>query len=323
MTTRRRRGLAGLLAATSLAAGSLVLATGPAGAAEGTNEDPHASLDNLPIEIINCNVEGAPGAFLTLCIEMTFNGGSAKFGKVSSAISGPIKVRQVVSAVPGPGGLADMEIVIVDEETEGGGGGFAFPTIDVPGGLLGNAALNDLLRPVTGVTATIQPLGELALNDLDPNILLAALFGQPAAGTLAVANLPLRVKVDNLLLGETCYIGSAADPVDLNLPLFLDNAEYWNSSFAEPQPEEPFGYIVFTADATDATFSIPAADGCGLLGVGTLLDSVSDGLNLFDYLVNSSVGLPAPAGTNLLSLQGYFGLTFQGQDGVPDPAPAP
>ena len=313
MTTRRRRGLAGLLAVTALAAGSLVLA-GPASAAEGTNEDPHTDLSNLPIDPIPCDVEGAPGAILTFCIEMTFNSGEAKFGSVESSVAGPIKVRQVVSAV---GDFSNIEIVIVDEGGEGGGG-LSFPTIPVPGGLVGDPALDALLSPITGVTATIEPVGELALNDLDPTPLLMALFGDNTAeGVLAVANLPFQVRINNLLLGTTCLIGSAANPVELNLPLHLSSVEYWNGSFAEPTTN--LAYLVLDANATDATFAIPEADGCGILGVGPTLDTL--GLNLFDYLVNSSVGLPAPSGTNLLSLHGYFGLTLPGADGITPPPP--
>lgn len=314
--TNRRRGLAGLLAVTAAAAG-LAFSAAPAGAADGSNLDPYITLDNLPFDVIDCNVEWAPGALLTFCIEITFDGGQAKFGGVQSEIAGPIKVRQVVSAVLGPGGFEDLEIIIVDEGSEGGGGGLAFPTIDIPGGIVGIPALNDLLKPITGVQAQIQPLGELALNDLNPQVLLDGLFGnEDAAGTLAVAHIPLQVKLVNPLLGETCYIGSAEDPIDLNLPLSLSNPTYWNSSFApEPQPEEAFLYFVMEADATDAVFDIPEADGCGLLGLGDLLDTV--GLNVFDLLVNQVAGLPAPAGTNLLSLQGHLGLTIPGQDGVP------
>ncbi len=329
MTISRRRGLAGLLAVIALAIAGVGLTATPVQAEDppppdGSQFNPYPDLATLPIEIINCNIDAAlipEGTFLTMCIEMTFEGGTAKFGNIDSTIEGPIKVRQVVAVVFGPGGFTDISIVTIDESTSGGGSGFAFPTIDVPGGLLGNAALNDLLRPVTGVTAQIEPLGELTLNDLNQNLILEALFtGENTETLLAVANLPFRVKVNNLLLGETCYIGSPEDPVDLNLPLHLTEVDQWNSSFAVPQPppELTFQYFVWKADATDATFDIPEADGCGLLGTGELLDPV--GLNLFDMLVNQSVGLPAPAGTNLLSLQGYFGMSFAGFDGVADPA---
>jgi hypothetical protein len=321
MTTRRRRGLAGLLAVTALAAASLVLSAGPASGADGTNFDPYTDLSNLPIEPILCpEGTGDPAAFLTFCIEMTFDGGQAKFGSVESDVAGPIKIRQVVSVLLGPGGFEDIQLVMIDEGSEGGGGGLSFPTIPVPGGLVGNPQLDALLSPVTGVTATIEPVGELTLNDVDPNPLLNAMFGdETASGVLATANLPFQVRINNLLLGTDCLIGSADSPVELNLPLFLSNVKYWNGSFATPTTN--MGYFVLDADATDATFSIPAADGCGILGTGKLLDSLG-GLNLFDSLVNQSVGLPAPSGTNLLSLHGYFGLTLPGFDGV-SPAPAP
>jgi hypothetical protein len=322
MITRRRRGLAGLLAVTALAAGCLVLSAAPASAADGTNEDPYTDLSNLPIEPISCDVQGAEGAFLTFCIEMTFNDGHATFGSVDSDIAGPIKVRQVVSVLIGPGGFSDLQIVTVDEGGSGGGSGVAFPTIPVPGGLVGNPQLDSLLSPITGVTATIEPLGALALNDLDPTPLLQALFGDNTAeGVLAVANLPFQVRINNLLLGTDCLIGSADAPVELNLPLHLSHVKYWNGSFATPGTN--LAYFVLNADATDATFGIPAADGCGLLGLGKALDALG-GLNLFDTLVNQSVGLPAPSGTNLLSLQGYFGLTLPGADGItPQEPPAP
>jgi hypothetical protein len=289
------------------------MAASPAAAdGDGSAGNPYTDLSTLPIELIDCPTT-VPGALITMCIEMTFTGGTAKFGSVDSAISGPIKIRQVVGVVLGENGF---EVVIADESSEGSGGGLTFPTIAVPGGLLGAGAapLDPLLSPVTGITAQLEPVGGLELTELNSNMLIDAFIGGSTTETrLAIANLAFRVKINNLLLGSSCYIGSESDPVDLHLPLELTNFRQWNTALADPPPApgDEAGYYVFDADATDATFDVPAADGCGIVE----LDLGSG--NLFDTLVNQFVGLPAPSGTNLLSLQGYFGTTLPTLDGVP------
>ncbi|HVX16720.1 MAG TPA: hypothetical protein VHA73_01700 [Acidimicrobiales bacterium] len=322
-TTLRRRGRLGALAVLALLAASLLVVApafaddGPGGS--GSSGDPFTSIDNLPIAPISCPASLKPaGALLAFCIEMTFEGGHAKFGSVSSTVSGPIKVRQVVAVTFGSDGL---EITNVDEGGSGsGGGGLGFPPIDVPGGIVGNESLNSLLKPVTGVSAEIQPLGALTLSDVNSTGVLGLILGtQTEPFTLATASIPLRVKVNNLLLGDTCYIGSATDPITFNLPINLSEPQYWSGT----NDTGHFLYIVPKADATDGSFAVPAAGDCGLLGLGKALDSMNlQQLNLFDQLLDNAVGLPAAPGTNLLSLQGYFGLTATGSDGISSP-PAP
>ncbi len=307
-TTRTRRVLGGLAVALAMGAGSLVAAS-PAVAQE---HDP-GDISTLPIELIPCNLDDlAPvlpaNALITLCIEITFDDGQARFGNIDTEVEGPIKVRQVVAVAMDPNTF-EFGITMVDE-TPGDGGGLAFPPIAVPGGLLGAPAapLDPVLAPVTGVDVTIEPLGDLALNDLNTDPLIGAMLGwqDPGPFTLATANLPLRVKVNNLLLGETCYVGSAEEPIELNLPLEMSGFQYWQS---DDRSTIPFGYTVFDVAATDGTFAIPGASGCGLLGLGEVTP-------LFNDLLNSAVGLPAPAGTNLLSFAGKFGITIGGADGI-------
>jgi hypothetical protein len=145
----------------------------------------------------------------------------------------------------------------------------------------------------TGVTATT----ELVASATNPAILnLAALIEE--SGT--AITLPVRVHLKNPLLGESCYIGSEAHPIQLHLT---------DGTTAPPPPNKPikgklgnptsevekgFESVRITENSlVDNSFSAPASEGCG---------------GFFSFLigpiVNSKIGLPSPAGKNTAILSG-------------------
>lgn len=172
----------------------------------------------------------------------------------------------------------------------------------VPGGLLGVVApkwwpqwvqdwFNDAINDgFTGVTATV----ELAAPASSVKINTVALLLE----TGTALSLPVKIKLDNVLLGNNCYIGSNSNPVVI---------DFTSGETSPPPPNEPISGSAGTLEVNEAgtlvtisggalvnnSFAAPAADGCG-------------GFFSFfvDPLVNSLTGLPSPAGTNTAVLEG-------------------
>jgi hypothetical protein len=195
---------------------------------------------------------------------------------------------------------------IVNEET--GAETFVAPTngetlsktaLTVPGGLLGIMApsgwpqwlqnlFNEFINNgITGVTATT----ELVAN---PGISRSNLLFQEGTAL----ELPVRVKLSNVFLGNSCYIGSAAHPIVQHLT---------TGTTSPPAPNTPIsgrvGEVVFNPTFTKVTirnnklvdnaYAAPAAEGCG--GIFSFL---------IDPAVDAKLGLPSAAGHNTTVLEG-------------------
>lgn len=172
----------------------------------------------------------------------------------------------------------------------------------VPGGLTGivaptwwpkfiqdwfNEGINNGL---TGVNATVELAAPATSIKLSPeNLLLQEGIA---------LSLPVKIKLDNALLGSNCYIGSNSSPVTIS---------FTTGTTSPPPPNKPItgspGELSFNESFTIATFSggrlvnnsfaAPAASGCG--GIFSFL---------VDPLVNSILGTPSAAGTNTAILEG-------------------
>jgi hypothetical protein len=167
----------------------------------------------------------------------------------------------------------------------------------VPGGLAGLVRCNEISNPIerffceaifenglTGVNATTElarPASEIGINT---NNLLNE------EGT--ALSLPLKVHLENPLLGSECYIGSSAHPVVLNLT---------TGTTSPPGPNKPIkgkvGHIAVENEGdfieitnntlVDNSFAAPEATGCG--GPASFL---------IDPLIDAKLGLPSAAGKN-------------------------
>jgi hypothetical protein len=152
-------------------------------------------------------------------------------------------------------------------------------------GLTGVTATTQLAAPATSIGINVQNLVE-------------------ASGT--ALSLPIKVKLNNPLLGESCYIGSNANPISLPLT---------TGTTAPPEPNKPitgkigkatfkdeFALTVITENTlVYNSFAAPEAAGCGGLFAF-----------LIDPIVNAKLGLPATAGHNTAILSG----TLQDADAV-------
>lgn len=156
--------------------------------------------------------------------------------------------------------------------------------LTVPGGLVGVAGLGG------EVTATAELAGPVKLNGA--NLLTRS-------GT--AVTLPLKVKLDNPVLGASCYIGSEAEPVEPHLTTGTTNP---------PAPNKPIsgsvGNLTFAAGENisllpstlvDNAFSVPGVNGCGPVPLVT------------DPVVDLAAGLPSAAGHNTAIMTGILETT--------------
>jgi hypothetical protein len=207
-----------------------------------------------------------PTAGSAVCIVSNTTGGEFKLGSKTV----PIPEGTVITL---QGGLP-LESYVDQTLTQPLDGKTLSETpLSVPGGLTGIGGLGG------EVTATAELAGPVEVNRSD----LAIPVG-PAV-TLA-----LKVKLDNEVLGENCYIGSDAEPIVLHLTV---------GKTAPPAPAEPLeGHrnpleykdkkrLVYIPNNTlvDNNFAVPGVSGCG----GALS-------SIIDPIVDLDTGLPSKAG---------------------------
>jgi hypothetical protein len=172
------------------------------------------------------------------------------------------------------------------------GGALVSEPVNVEGGLLGLMCPSDIPlvsaicdglvgSPLNAVTAVVEPAGEPS----NFNRAAALSLGQP------IITLPVKVHLVNPILGPNCYIGSNSNPIVLR----PKNTTQPSLSAAigdldgTPNPSGRLARLTGLSTQGDDSFAVPAATGCGLLGV-------------LDPAVNAQQGLPSPAGNNNLVL---------------------
>jgi len=172
----------------------------------------------------------------------------------------------------------------------------------VPGGLFGikppeylnkeqkerfEEMINKGLTGVTETTELAKPASDIGI---DTDNLLAE--------EGVALSLPVKIKLSNVFLGSSCYVGSESDPVVLNLT---------SGTTSPPEPNKPikgnrgtvefkdeFALVILSGGSlVDNSFAAPEATGCG--------EPFS---SLVDKLVDSVFGVPAAAGHNTAILNG-------------------
>lgn len=169
----------------------------------------------------------------------------------------------------------------------------------VPGGLLG------LVPPENSpplIAALVELAAENGLTGVDAILELARpaseiKFSEShiAEGIGLGVKLPVKIRLDNPLLGANCYVGSESAPI-------------WWELTSEPPVGAP-GEVEFLDEGrilklsnnvlADATWAAPAAKGCG----GVLLSA------LIDPVLNLAAGLPAKSGVNSAVLENQNHIT--------------
>ncbi len=144
------------------------------------------------------------------------------------------------------------------------------------------------LTGVNAVTELARPASEIQINKNN-------LVNQEGVDL----SLPVKIRLENPLLGSNCYIGSANNPIVWNLT---------TGTTSPPPPNTPItgkvGKISFTENfeivnitgnsSVDNSFAAPKATGCGGFLVELLLDPI----------INSKIGLASAAGKNTAILNG-------------------
>jgi hypothetical protein len=263
----RKRICQGLLATTVLA---LSIAAVAAPSAMATPKGEFAVFAKCPLT--NPNVEA--------CLISKTESGEIKIGNTGV----PIVNTQILQ-----GGLHNLEPVgkeFIDAEH-----GETFPPTPqkVPGGLLDLVKCNEIkgegliekgLRKLcesvfenglTGVNATTELVGPVSLNEIYLEI-----------GEGPALILPVRVKLENTLLGGECYIGSSKEPITLELTSGTSGKLTGYPGKIGTKAEGKILSITGNK-LVEENFKAPAATGCGLFG-------------LLDSTVNKKLELPASTG---------------------------
>jgi hypothetical protein len=183
-------------------------------------------------------------------------------------------------------------------------GGFAFlgtATLPITPPLYGAEELSAVSQPIPGgLTGASELIGGPASATAElagtPNVTAVFLgFGHDTA-----VELPIKVHLENELLGPNCYIGSDAEPIVLKLT---------DGTTKPPAGVEPMtgkigtnegrdkGRLIAFIDNTlvDNTFAVPAANGCG---TNALLEP------LVTAAVNAAISLPSAPGVSHAILTG-------------------
>jgi hypothetical protein len=206
------------------------------------------------------------------CFVATTTGGSFTIGNKDVPITKPIILQ---------GGLMKKTKQFVPATS---GATLSKTTLTVPGGLIG---IEGLGGEVTATTELALPPSEIVVSE-------EALTSSTGTALL----LPVKIKLNNALLGNSCEVGSESNPVVLKLT---------TGTTSPPPPNKPItgalGTFILTdggdiatfsgASLVDNSFAVPAAHGCG-----GLLELI------VNPLVNTIVGLPAASGHNTAILDG-------------------
>jgi hypothetical protein len=180
----------------------------------------------------------------------------------------------------------------------------------VPGGLAGLVKCNEITgsglveiaaraacelvfeNGVTGVNAVTElarPASEIGING-----------SNLVNGEGVALSLPLKVHLENTLLGSECYIGSSTNPMTLKLTTGTTSPNPPNKPIkgkvGDLKQKHAFEFIEIPENTlVDNAFAAPEATGCG--GIFAFL---------INPLVNSKIGLPSPDGQNTAIQNNYI-----------------
>jgi hypothetical protein len=232
-----------------------------------------------------------------LCLASQITGGEVTLNKLTVPITNPITFQ---------GGIVFVEGSFTNERFVGAldGETFGVAPQSIPGGLSSLIDCREIKgrdffariqrkvckkvfedRRVPGeayeTVELARPASEIGINTEND-------FAQQ--GT--TLSLPVKIHLENPLLGKECYIGSSADPIMMEMTSGTTNPSPPNKpisgTFGEFREEDEYLFLERRERSlVNNTFSAPAATGCG----GPLS-------SIIDNLINTKIGLPSPSGYN-------------------------
>jgi len=163
----------------------------------------------------------------------------------------------------------------------------------VPGGLLGLVECRKISNFIerilcegffeNGVTG-VNAVTELAAPA--SSVVLNSAYEQLGVGT--ALTLPIKVHLENPLLGSECYIGSTKEPIKLELTTGATTGGPTGKPGTKTTKEEGGIVVISGVSLVGNTFTAPKATGCGLLGI-------------LDGILNEKIGLPSSKNTAVLN----------------------
>lgn len=217
------------------------------------------------------------------CVVSTSASGSIKLGK-TTVVTG--KTNLQIGVVQNADGTSS---VVAPPS-----GALVADSATVPGGLLGLMCPSNI-PVITGICETLENSSLNKITATMESVGAPYAFDQ-TAGVLTdmpIVALPVRIHLENPLLGGKCYIGTAANPILLR-PENRNYPEFGMSFFqGDGTPDEAgeMSRIDLTgATQNDSAFAVPGATGCGL------------NVGLINAAVNAKTGLPSASGNNSLTL---------------------
>lgn len=228
------------------------------------------------------------------CLSATTFGGEVVLGK---------KKVPIVNPVPLQGGFTKPNEAGLSQFIGATNGVTLTPVAQpVPGGLAGlvncKEISNGILRVLceatfenglTGVNSTLElarPASEIVISE--PNL---------ASEEGLALKLPVKVHLENPLLGSECYVGSSASPIIWNLTTGATAPPSPTASIHGASGELEFldeGRILILngSSLVDNTWAAPSSSGCGGIFAPIL-----------GPIINASVGVPSAAGKNTAILK--------------------
>jgi hypothetical protein len=233
-------------------------------------------------------------ASVEICIYAKTESGKFAIGKETVPISNPTILQ---------GGL--KKFLTHEEEFVGAEDGKTLPPAPqkVPGGLAGLVKCNEISNLLERIACEVAfENGVTGVNATTELAAPASSIGSDQANLIeqqgTALSLPVKVHLENPFLGGSCYLGSNAHPIVINLT---------TGTTSPPPPNKPIRGETGTISGNEAgtlitikenslvnnSFAAPGAEGCG--GLFSFL---------IDPIVNSKLGLPSAAGHNTAILNG-------------------
>jgi len=163
----------------------------------------------------------------------------------------------------------------------------------VPGGLLGLVECNKISNFIerilcegffeNGVTG-VNAVTELAAPA--SSVVLNSAYEQLGVGT--ALTLPIKVHLENPLLGSECYIGSTKEPIKLELTTGATSGGPTGKPGTQTTKEGGKILVISGVSLVGNTFTAPKATGCGVLGI-------------LDGILDEKIGLPSSKNTAVLN----------------------
>jgi len=133
---------------------------------------------------------------------------------------------------------------------------------------------------VTGVNAVTElaaPASSVVLNSA---------YEQLGVGT--ALTLPIKVHLENPLLGSECYIGSTKEPIKLELTTGATTGGPTGKPGTQTTKEAGKILVISGVSLVGNTFTAPKATGCGAFGI-------------LDGILDEKIGLPSSKNTAVLN----------------------